>query len=107
MRNPFTFGLLMIAAAAAACNANSLPSSAGLVRISIVGGKPIADGVYLNGSGPYRMLLDTGAQTNQVDASLAHKLSLRPSFQITMATVSGTKQVAGDHSVSVSLGSAS
>lgn len=34
--------------------------------------------VYVNGSGPYRMLVDTDTSPSVVDASLAKRLKLRP-----------------------------
>jgi hypothetical protein len=71
-----------------------------------MGGRPVVDEVFLNGQGPFRFLLDTGAQTNQVEASIARKLGLTPTFRVEMATASGTIPVAGGHVAEVSLGSA-
>ena len=64
------------------------------------------DGVLLNGHGPYRFVLDTGAQTNQVEASLAGEIGLAPAFQVPMRTVAGTVPVDGGRVEEVSLGSA-
>ena len=36
-------------------------------------GRPIVDGVYVNGHGPYRFLVDTGTMRNLIDADLARK----------------------------------
>ena len=64
------------------------------------------DGVFLNGHGPFRFVLDTGAQSNQIAKSIALKLGLVPAFRVEMATVSGAIQVAGGRSAQVSVGSA-
>jgi hypothetical protein len=71
-----------------------------------MGGRPVIDDVFLNGQGPYRFLLDTGAQTNQVETSLARKLGLTPTFRLEMDTAAGTIPVPGGHIAEVSLGSA-
>jgi predicted aspartyl protease len=69
-------------------------------------GRLVADDVFLNGQGPFRFLLDTGAQTNQVQASIASKLGLAPTFRLEMTTASGTIPVVGGRIAEVSLGSA-
>jgi hypothetical protein len=70
-------------------------------------GRPIVDQVFINGQGPYRFLLDTGAQTNQLQAALARKLSLQPSFRAALDTTAGTTLVKRGGTVSrVSLGAA-
>ena len=74
--------------------------------LNTLSGIPVVDGVFLNGNGPYRFLLDTGAQTNQVDASIARKLGLTQAFQVAMVTTAGTIHVAGGRVAEVSLGSA-
>jgi hypothetical protein len=68
-------------------------------------GRPVVDGVFLNGQGPYRFLIDTGAQANEVEATLAGKLGLAPAFQVEMTTVSGTIPVVGGRIAEVVLGS--
>jgi predicted aspartyl protease len=110
MRNTITnfsiCGSLMIVAAALPCNARSLPAPDGSIRLNTLSGIPVVDRVFLNGNGPYRFLLDTGAQTNQVDASIARKLGLARAFQVAMVTTAGTIQVAGGRVAEVSLGPA-
>src|ERR1039458_6524067 len=95
MRNLFSCGTLIIAAVAAPCNARSLPQPDGSLRIVLVAGRPVVDGVFLNGQGPWRFLLDTGAQTNQVEASIARKLGLLPAFRTAIATTAGDALVTG------------
>jgi hypothetical protein len=110
MRNTFTgfsiCGSLMIVAATLPCNARSFQAPDGSIRLNTLSGIPVVVGVFLNGNGPHRFLLDTGAQTNQVDASIARKLGLAPAFQVDMVTTAGTIHVPGGQVAEVSLGSA-
>ncbi len=69
-------------------------------------GRPVVDGVYLNGQGPFRFLIDTGAETNQVDASIARKIGLAPTFRVDIVTTAGTIPAAGGNVAEVTLGSA-
>jgi hypothetical protein len=57
------------------------------VKLEILGGRPVVSRVFLNGQGPFRFLLDTGAQSNQVETSLARKLGLTASFQVALDTL--------------------
>ena len=59
---------------------------------------------YLNGYGPFRFLIDTGAETNQVEATVARKIGLAPTFRVDMVTVAGTIPVAGGKVNEVALG---
>jgi hypothetical protein len=72
-----------------------------------VSGRPVVDEVFLNGKGPWRFLLDTGAQTNQLEASIARKLGLAPTFRTEIATAAGSALVPGGRVAGVALGSAS
>jgi hypothetical protein len=99
-------GSVMITAAISGGNAESLPPTDGSLRMIILSGRPVVDGVYLNGQGPFRFLVDTGAQTNQVDASIAKKIGLKPTFRIMIATVAGTARVPGGRVAELALGPA-
>jgi len=93
-------GRLLVAFAAAAAdeakpvsyeNADfkSLPATLPLVR---AGTFLLVDGVRVNGSGPYRFLLDTGAMGGgRVDVSLAAKLGLKQVGEIQSSDGSGRK----------------
>lgn len=59
---------------------NARTAEAG-VKLQMRDGLPVVDGVYLNGSGPYRFLLDTGAAINQMEPALANALGLQPTFK--------------------------
>src|SRR5579872_6673730 len=106
MSKLIAFGSLMIIAVALPCNARSLPPSDGSIRLRLMGGRPVVDDVFLNGQGPFRFLVDTGAQTNQIEAPIARKLGLAPTFRVEMVTAAGTVPVAGGRVPEVSLGSA-
>jgi hypothetical protein len=88
-------GFLIIFVIAPVCQA---------VPLTIVDGRPIVPGVFLNGQGPFRFLLDTGAQTNQVDSALAARLGLVPTFRVELSTVAGGTMVGGLRLGEVALG---
>ncbi len=96
----------MIAAPVTLCNAASKPLP-GEIILSIVAGRPVVGGVFLNGFGPYRFLLDTGAQTNQLDARIAAKVGFQASFRVEMAPLGQTILVPGVRGVEIGLGPAS
>jgi hypothetical protein len=63
------------------------------VRLEVESGLPIVDGVYLNGHGPFRFLLDTGEQTNEMEPALARKIGLANSMQLELSTPGGVSSV--------------
>ncbi len=65
------------------------------VKLKIMGGRPVVESVFVNGQGPYRFIVDTGAQTNEIDAKIARKLGLAPMFQVDVETVAGPSRLAG------------
>src|ERR1700685_4434566 len=107
MSKHIALGSLMIISALVPCHARALPPLDGSIRLNTIAGIPVVDGVFLSGHGPYRFLLDTGAQTNQVEASIARKIGLATTFQVKMATAAGVIPVDGGRVAEVSLGSAS
>jgi hypothetical protein len=107
MSKHIALGSLMIISALVPCNARALQAPDGSIRLNTISGIPVVDGVFLNGRGPYRFVLDTGGQTNQVEESLAQKIGLARTFQVKMATAAGVIPVAGGRVAEVSLGSAS
>lgn len=76
-----------------------------VLKLQVISGLPIVNGVFLNGQGPYRFLLDTGEQTNEIDLGLARKLGLRGTFQRELDTPAGASIVQGALVSRVSLGS--
>jgi hypothetical protein len=102
--NLLTFGLFVIVTAGVPCKARLFESPEGSVRLDVASGRPIVSGVFLNGQGPYRFLLDTGAQTNLVEASIARQLGLAPTFQTEVDSAAGKANVPGGRIAEVSLG---
>ncbi len=70
----------------------------------MVRGFPVVDGVFINGKGPYRFLLDTGATTNRIDEGLARELGLMPTYRVEMVTPNGRSEVPGGRVSRVSIG---
>jgi predicted aspartyl protease len=58
-------------------------------RLEIRGDYPILHDVYVNGKGPLRMLLDTGAQSTSVSPDAAKRAGLRPTFAVEVQRVQG------------------
>ena len=59
------------------------------VKLQVRDGRPIVDGVYVNGHGPYRFLVDTGANVNLIDLRLARKIGMDPTFHVELASAAG------------------
>jgi predicted aspartyl protease len=74
-------------------------------KLQIFQGRPVVNGVYVNGHGPYRFLVDTGAQVNQIETSLARSIGLHPTFQVEKVTATGTSHVPGVAGLDVELDS--
>ena len=49
----------------------------------------------MDGRGPFRFLVDTGAQSTMIQASLASELKLQPEFRVELVTVNGTRLTPG------------
>ena len=99
MRLGFSISVLIISTAFLA-----FASTPGTIPLAIVEGRPVATGVYLEGQGPFRFLLDTGAQSNQLHSSLAVKLGVVAAFRVELATAAGVNLVPGGYVKSVRLG---
>lgn len=69
-------------------------------------GRPIVDGVFVNGHGPYRFLLDTGNNVNLIETGLARKIGMRATFQVDFASAAGKTPMAGSDGNEVALDSA-
>lgn len=96
-----------LATGAGTCQASvAAPPVEGALKISVISGRPVVDGVYLNGQGPFRFLIDTGAQTNQVETRIARRLNLKATFRTELATVAGSGLVEGGRMEKVSVGAA-
>src|SRR5689334_5038561 len=53
----------------------AVPSEGIVLPMQDAGGRPVVD-VRINGRGPYRFILDTGASTTVIDAGLNRELAL-------------------------------
>ncbi len=79
--------------------------SASAAKIQIIQGHPVVDGVYVNGHGPYRFLLDTGTTSNHLDPKIAKLIGLKPTFQSQLVSPTGVTYVSGAEGIEVSLDS--
>jgi hypothetical protein len=82
-------------------NAQMTPTT---IKLKVLQGRPVVDGVFINGNGPYRFLLDTGSQANQMEAGLAKKIGLVPTLQVDLYTAAGNSIVHGGRASKVALG---
>jgi hypothetical protein len=80
----------------------SCPAVHGM-NLRVQEGRPIVDGVYVNGHGPYRFLLDTGTNVNLIDANLGHSIGLNVTFQVDLGTATGKTSVSGSDGNEVAL----
>ena len=53
----------------------------GSVKIDLIDGRPVVDGVYVNGHGPYRFLVDTATTSNHMESALAKSIGLTPTYR--------------------------
>ncbi len=74
------------------------------VPLRIVEHAPVAEQVYVNGQGPFRFLIDTGAEGTIVHPAVAARLGLRPEFRTEIVTLAGAEWRAGARLRSVALG---
>jgi hypothetical protein len=61
----------------------------GAVKLHVKEGRPVVDGVYVNGQGPWRFLLDTGANVNLIETDLARKIGVKATSNVELASSSG------------------
>lgn len=64
----------------------------------------LVNDVYLDGAGPFRFVLDTGAQSSSVRTSLAEKIGLKPAYRVENESVGGVRYVPVGLIDSVTLG---
>ncbi len=62
------------------------------------------DGVYVNGQGPYRFLLDTGTNMNLMESRLAKKIGMRTTFSDVVESAAGKISMPGSDGNIVELG---
>ena len=60
---------------------------------ALLHGYVLLDNVSINGSGPYRFLVDTSSQSTSITPQLANALKLDPVYRVTLETSDGSKIV--------------
>ena len=63
--------------------------------------------VFVNGHGPFRFLVDTGAQSSSITDALARRLNLVPQYRVEQVTATGTLLTAAATVDRIEIGSAS
>jgi hypothetical protein len=74
--------------------------------VRVVEGRPVVDGVYVNGHGPYRFLVDTATTSNHIEPGLAQAIGLTATFRTELASSVGLITALGSDGVEVALGDA-
>lgn len=74
-------------------------------RLQIIEGHPVVEGVYVNGHGPYRFLLDTGTTANHLDPKLAQSIGLAPTLRRELVSLTGVTYAPGADGIEVDLDS--
>lgn len=77
----------------------------GAAKMQVRDGRPVVDGVYVNGHGPYRFLVDTGSNVNLIETGLARKIGMNPTFQVDLASAAGKTPTQGSDGNNVVLDS--
>jgi len=77
----------------------------GAAKLQVRDGRPIVDGVYINGHGPYRFLVDTGTNVNLIEAGLARKIGMNATFQVDLGSAIGKTRTAGSDGNEIALDS--
>ena len=95
--------LLPTLAAAAPAVGETTPAATG-VKLHMRDGRPVVDGVTVNGHGPYRFLLDTGATLNTIDPKLAQSIGMTATFRTQLTSSTGVIPAAGSEGADVRLG---
>ena len=82
----------------------ALPLCGG-VRLQVRDGRPIVDGVYINGHGPYRFLVDTGSNVNLIETGLARKIGMESSLRVELTSAAGKNSMEGSDGNEIELDS--
>jgi predicted aspartyl protease len=74
-----------------------------ILPLKLIDHYPVVEGVYVNGTGPFHFLVDTGFQSTAVDERLAEKLGLVPDYLVTLVTQAGAKNIPASKRAPVTL----
>src|SRR5262245_49985606 len=61
------------------------------VPLRIRRGYPVVENVSINGFGPYRFLVDTGAQSSAILPEVASDLGVQAAYRLDLASISGSR----------------
>jgi hypothetical protein len=64
----------------------------------------VVNGVFVNGQGPYRFLVDTATTYNHLDPDLARSIGLKPGFRSQLTSLIGMIEAPGTSGVEVASG---
>src|SRR5687768_14473281 len=64
-----------------------------VIPLGRIGSYITVDGVYVHGEGPFRFLVDTGAQSSAVPQRVAARVGLRPEARVEQATSAGSRLI--------------
>jgi predicted aspartyl protease len=67
--------------------------SGALLKPSLAGHALILNDVFLDGAGPFRMLIDTGNSSSIVRPQIARRLNLKPAYSVDQVSVAGARRV--------------
>jgi predicted aspartyl protease len=84
--------LLTLAAASAAAQDLAVRTGV-LLKTSLAGHALVLEDVFLNGDGPYRMLIDTGNASSIVRPEVARRLKLKAVYTVDRASVGGVRRL--------------
>jgi predicted aspartyl protease len=88
------FAYLYFCIVTAPASAQKLPDQPGVhLKASLAGSSLILNDVFLNGVGPFRMLLDTGNTASIVRPGVARRLNIKPAYTVEQASVVRTRRV--------------
>jgi len=76
----------------------------GSVKLQLVDGRPVVDGVFVNHHGPYRFLVDTATSANHIEPALARSIGLVATYRTPLTSSVGKILAMGSDQVQVELG---
>jgi predicted aspartyl protease len=84
-----TFGWLLLFTAV-----KLLPAQSTCLAVERLAHTMVLRQVYLNGQGPFRMMIDTGASSSSVRPQVAARIGIRPLYAVELVTPAGAAKVA-------------
>jgi predicted aspartyl protease len=76
------------------------------VRLEMREGRPVVDGVFVNGHGPYRFLIDTGSNLNLIEKRVGDAMGLVAAAEVEVKSSAGKTRMVESDGNEISLGSA-